>query len=297
MNIKNVYILEDRAILYLNGEDVENFLQNIISNDIKKVTDVSSCFSGLFTPQGKFLYEFIVIKHKSGYFLDCHKNQADSLFKQLNLYKLRSKVEILNLSNEFVVAAFSKEKFLTFENSKNLNGYTLKYREDPIVLDPRNKDLGARLIINLEKLYLSLKKLDLHNSNLKEYYSLSHKLGIVPQNINDLENNLFGIECNFAELNGVDFKKGCYVGQENTARIKLKEKLNKRLLPIQLLEGKINKNDKIFFEKKEIGKILIDNKNYPFALIKFKENKIQNNHILHGPNSIIKIIIPQYLNI
>ena len=297
MNIKNVYILEDRAILYLNGEDVENFLQNIISNDIKKVTDVSSCFSGLFTPQGKFLYEFIVIKHKSGYFLDCHKNQADSLFKQLNLYKLRSKVEILNLSNEFVVAAFSKEKFLTFENSKNLNGYTLKYREDSIVLDPRNKDLGARLIINLEKLYLSLKKLDLHNSNLKEYYSLSHKLGIVPQNINDLENNLFGIECNFAELNGVDFKKGCYVGQENTARIKLKEKLNKRLLPIQLLEGKINKNDKIFFEKKEIGKILIDNKNYPFALIKTKENKIQNNHILHGPNSKIKIIIPQYLNI
>ena len=297
MNVKNVYILEDRAILYLNGEDVENFLQNIISNDIKKVTDVSSCFSALFTPQGKFLYEFIVIKHKSGYFLDCHKNQADSLFKQLNLYKLRSKVEILNLSNEFVVAAFSKEKFLTFENSKNLNGYTLKYREDPIVLDPRNKNLGARLIINLEKLYLSLKKLDLHSSNLEEYNSLSHKLGIVPQNINDLENNLFGIECNFEELNGIDFKKGCYVGQENTARIKLKEKLNKRLLPIQLLEGKINKNDKIFFEKKEIGKILIDNKNYPFALIKTKENKIQNNHILHGPNSIIKIIIPQYLNI
>ena len=297
MNIKNVYILDDRAILYINGEDAKEFLQNLISNDINKVSDVNSCFSSLLTPQGKFLYEFIIVKHKSGYLLDCEKPQAEELFKQLSLYKLRSKVEILNLSNEFVVAAFSHEKFLTFDEAKDQPGFTIKYREDPIFLDPRNKDLGARLIINLEKLYLSLKKLDLHDADLKEYYSLSHSLGIVPKDLNKLKDKLFGIECNFEELNGIDFKKGCYVGQENTARIKLKEKLNKRLLPIQLLEGKINKNDKIFFEKKEIGKILIDNKNYPFALIKTKENKIQNNHILHGPNSIIKIIIPQYLNI
>ena len=68
MNIKNVYILDDRAILYINGEDAKEFLQNLISNDINKVSDVNSCFSSLLTPQGKFLYEFIIIKHKSGYF-------------------------------------------------------------------------------------------------------------------------------------------------------------------------------------------------------------------------------------
>ena len=68
MNIKNVYILDDRAILYINGEDAKEFLQNLISNDINKVNDVNSCFSSLLTPQGKFLYEFIIIKHKSGYF-------------------------------------------------------------------------------------------------------------------------------------------------------------------------------------------------------------------------------------
>ena len=65
MNIKNVYILDDRAILYINGEDAKEFLQNLISNDINKVNDVNSCFSSLLTPQGKFLYEFIIIKHKS----------------------------------------------------------------------------------------------------------------------------------------------------------------------------------------------------------------------------------------
>ena len=226
MNLKNVYILKDRAILYINGEDSKDFLQNLISNDINKASDASSCFSSLLTAQGKFLYEFIVIKHKSGYLIDCEKFQVDGLFKQLALYKLRSKVEILNLSNEFVVAAFSHEKFLTFDEVKDQSGFTLKYREDPIFLDPRNKHLGARLIINLEKLYLSLKKLDLHDTDLKEYYSFSHKLGIVPKDLNKLQNKLFGIECNYEELNGIDFKKGCYVGQENTARIKLKNKLS-----------------------------------------------------------------------
>ena len=171
MNIKDVYILDDRAILYLNGEDTKDFLQNLISNDINKINEKKSCFTSLLSPQGKFLYEFIIIKHKSGYLIDCEKSQADGLFKQLSIYKLRSKVEILNLSNEFVVAAFTHEKFLTFEESQDLPGFTLKYREDPIFLDPRNKYLGARLIINLEKLYLSLKKLDLLDSNMNTYAS------------------------------------------------------------------------------------------------------------------------------
>ena len=81
----NVYILEDRAILYISGEDTKDFLQNLISNDINKVTDNSSCFASLLTPQGKFLYEFIVVKHKSGYFIDCEKSQSEEIFKQLNL--------------------------------------------------------------------------------------------------------------------------------------------------------------------------------------------------------------------
>ena len=252
MNIKNVYILDDRAILYINGEDAKEFLQNLISNDINKVSDVNSCFSSLLTPQGKFLYEFIIVKHKSGYILDCEKSQAEELYKQLCLYKLRSKVEILNLSNEFVVAAFSHEKFLTFNQAKDQAGYTIKYREDPICLDPRNKNLGARLIINLEKLYLSLKKLDLHDADLKEYYSLSHSLGIVPKDLNKLKDKLFGIECNFEELNGIDFKKGCYVGQENTARIKLKNKLSKRLFPINLIKGKLYEGESIYNNEIEI---------------------------------------------
>ena len=294
MNIKNVYILDDRAILYINGEDAKEFLQNLISNDINKVNDINSCFSSLLTPQGKFLYEFIIVKHKSGYLLDCEKPQAEELYKQLLMYKLRSKIEILNLSNEFVVAAFSHEKFLTFDEAKDQSGYTIKYREDPIFLDPRNKELGARLIINLEKLYLSLKKLDLHDANLKEYYSLSHSLGIVPKDLNKLKDKLFGIECNFEELNGIDFKKGCYVGQENTARIKLKNKLSKRLFPINVINGKLYEGESIYNNEIEIGKVLIDS-DYPFALIKYLNENFDEKANFKTKEASININKPDWI--
>ena len=294
MNIKNVYILDDRAILYVNGEDVKEFLQNLISNNINKVTDANSCFTSLLSPQGKFLYEFFIIKHKSGYIIDCEKPQVDGLFKQLSIYKLRSKVEILNLSNEFVVAAFSHEKFLTFDEAQDISGFTLKYREDPIFLDPRHKKLGARLIINLEKLYLSLKKLGLKDSKLKDYYSFSHKLGIVPKDLNKLQNKLFGIECNYEELNGIDFKKGCYVGQENTARIKLKNKLSKRLLPINTIQGELTEGESIYYNEKEIGKVLIE-KDYPFALIKYRDINLSVNNNFNTKDASIKIEKPDWI--
>ena len=293
MKKNDVYILEDRGLLYLNGDDVKEFLQNIITNNIEKVTNDMSCFSALLTPQGKYLFDFLIIKHKAGYFLDCEKKNIDQLYKQLNLYKLRSKVEILNLSNEFVVAALSKEKFLTLDNSKDQEGRTIKFREDPIFLDPRSKNLGARLIINLEKLYLSLKKLELKTANVEDYYRHSHELGISQIDNQNLQNKIFGIECNFEELNGIDFKKGCYVGQENTTRIKLKEKLNNRLFAIKVLEGKIN-SEEIILEDKEIGKLLINNQN-PFALIKFQNNKFNFDDIYKCGNAIIKIQKPEWL--
>ena len=292
----SVFILEDRAILYVNGQEAKEFLQNIISNDINKVTDTSSCFSSLLTPQGKFLYEFIIVKHKMGYFIDCEKSQSEEIFKQLNLYKIRSKVEILNLSNEFVVSSFGYERYLSIEGSKDVLGFTFKYREDPIILDPRNRKLGARLIINLEKLYLSLKKLNLKDEKIENYYIQSHKLGIVPKDLNKLKNKLFGIECNYEELNGIDFKKGCYVGQENTARIKLKNKLSKRLLPIKLIDGKLEEDEKIYNNNVEIGKVLIDG-SYPFALIKYLDKNFIKDKMIKSKNASFKIFIPEWLQI
>ena len=294
MNIESVYILEDRGLLFIQGSDTNEFLQNLITNDINKVDDNNSCFASLLTPQGKYLFDFLLVKHKNGYFIDCEKKQVDALFKQLIAYKLRSKIEIINLSNEFVVAAFSHEKFLKFEGAKDLAGSTLKYNEDPILLDPRNKKLGGRLIINLEKLYLSLKKLDLKSIDNIDYYKFSHKLGIPQKDTEQLRNKLFGIECNFIEMNGIDFKKGCYVGQENTSRIHLKNKLSKRLLPIEIINGKLKEGDKILINDQEIGKVLIDN-SYPFALVKYLNDNFDSTAEYKSENSILRINKPEWI--
>ena len=294
MNINSTFILEDRGIIFIDGKDAKDFLQNIVSNDINKVNENKSCFASILTPQGKFLFDFIVIKHKKGYFIDCEKVQTEELFKLLSLYKLRSDVQILNLSNEFVVAVLSKEKFMSIEKSKDELGFTLKYQEDPMLLDPRNKELGARLVTNLEKLNLSLNKLQLKSSNPNEYYDLSFNLGIVQKNTHQLKNKLFGIECNFEELNAIDFKKGCYVGQENTSRIKLKNKLNKRLFPIQIVEGTVNEGDSIISQDIEIGKVLISKK-YPFALIKYTSDKFDFNSIFKIKSAKVKIIKPNWI--
>ena len=290
MEKDQIFILKDRGIIYISGEDVKEFLQNIVTNDINKVSDTSSCFASLLTPQGKYLFDFIIIRHKQGYFLDCEKNRIDQLIDRLNIYKLNSKIEILNLSNEFEVAVISKEKFLTLENAKDTVGNTVKYNGDPVALDPRSKNLGGRLIANLEKLNLSLKSLGLKSEDPKKYYTLSHKLGIPQVNTDKLQDKVFGLECNFEELNGIDFKKGCYVGQENTARMKLKDKLRRKLLPLKSNE-KLNVGSNVMFNKVNVGKVLI-NEPYPFALIKLFDpdfSDFKNKEIL-ADNKKVNII-------
>jgi folate-binding protein YgfZ len=130
---------------------------------------------------------------------------------------------------------------------------------------------------------------------LKEYYSFSHKLGIVPKDLNKLKDKLFGIECNFEELNGIDFKKGCYVGQENTARIKLKNKLSKRLFPINIIKGKLYEGESIYINKIEIGKVLI-NGDYPFALIKYLDKNFDIKNTFSTKNATLRVNIPEYIN-
>ena len=294
MKKDQIFILKDRGVVFISGEDVKDFLQNIVTNDINKVNNNHSSFSSLLSPQGKYLFDFIIVKHKQGYFLDCEANQIDELINKLNIYKLNSKVEILNLSNEFQVAVISNEKFLTLDNAKNDAGFTTTYRDDAFFVDPRNKKLGARLIINLEKLYMSIKKLELKLEDPKKYYAFSHKLGIAQIRTKDLQEKVFGLECNFEEFNGIDFKKGCYVGQENTARMKLKNKIRKRLIPIEAKDD-MKSGSEISFENENIGKVLIAGE-YPFALIKFGEhekNYIGKDLICDGFN--IKLIKPVWL--
>ena len=298
MNIDEIYILEDRGFIFVNGEGIKDFLQNIITKDIDTVTDNNSSFASILTPQGKFLVQFFIIKHNNGYLIDCEKSNVEQLIKIFSNYKLRSKVNCNNESNDYVAAVISKDKFIALENSKNSIGFTMQYRTNPIFMDPRNELIGARLISSLEKLHLSIKKLNLKIANKNDYYNKCYEIGIPEKNLNKLKEKIFGIENNLEELNALDFKKGCYVGQENTSRIKLRSKLRRRLLPVKLIKGKINENEVIKFQNFEVGRILIDQP-YPFAIVKLTDPNINKflNENLQCESGTVKIFAPKWLQL
>ena len=266
MEKDKIILLEDRGLISITGEDSKNFLQNIITNDVEKVSTSNSIFSALFTPQGKYLFEFFLLLTKEGFLLDCDNKFTNEIIAYLSKYKLRSKIEIKDISTNHVIGLISLEKFIEIQNNENKNTDTIVYRDSPVFIDPRNKKLGARILSTLEKLHLTIKKLDLKIIKAENYFLDAHALGIPIKGVENLKEQLFGLEANFEELKAIDFKKGCYVGQENTARMKLKNKLRRRLLPIKF-DQELSIGDELKYNNITIGKVLI-NKPMPFALVK-----------------------------
>ena len=266
MEKDKIILLEDRGLISITGEDSKNFLQNIITNDVEKVSSSNSIFSALFTPQGKYLFEFFLLLTKEGFLLDCDNKFTNEIITYLSKYKLRSKIEIKDISTNHVIGLISLEKFTEIQNNENKNTDTIVYRDSPVFIDPRNKKLGARILSTLEKLHLTIKKLDLKIIKAENYFIDAHALGIPIKGVENLKEQLFGLEANFEELKAIDFKKGCYVGQENTARMKLKNKLRRRLLPIKF-DQELSIGDELKYNNITIGKVLI-NKPMPFALVK-----------------------------
>jgi len=266
MEKDQIIILENQGLISIEGPDAKNFLQNIISNDINKVSISSSVFAGIFTPQGKYLYEFFIIKNSEGFLLDCDNTFKEDLIKHLSKYKLRSKVEIKDLSSSYVIGVTSEKKFKEIQNEVGSKKETILYRESPFFLDPRSKKMGARILSSLEKLHLTIKKMGLKIVDKSNYLKTAHAEGVPIQGIKNLQNSLFSLESNFEELNAIDFKKGCYVGQENTARMKLKNKVRRKLIPI-VSKGTLKILDEIKFKEQVVGKVVI-NGDYPFALIR-----------------------------
>jgi folate-binding protein YgfZ len=266
MEKDKIILLEDRGLISITGEDSKNFLQNIITNDVEKVSSSNSIFSALFTPQGKYLFEFFLLLTKEGFLLDCDNKFTNEIITYLSKYKLRSKIEIKDISTNHVIGLISLEKFTEIQNNENKNTDTIVYRDSPVFIDPRNKKLGARILSTLEKLHLTIKKLDLKIIKAENYFIDAHALGIPIKGVENLKEQLFGLEAKFEELKAIDFKKGCYVGQENTARMKLKNKLRRRLLPIKF-DQELSIGDELKYNNITIGKVLI-NKPMPFALVK-----------------------------
>ena len=304
MEINEATILDDRGFIKINGDEAKSFLQNIVTNDIEKITDSLTLFSSIFTPQGKYLYEFFILKFEDGYLLECEKKVTSEIIKIFNFYKLRAKVNLIDVSKKYTNIIISLEKFKEITKTEHVKGSTLSCEKgstlscenERIYVDSRHKNLGAKIITKIENAENIIKKLDLKKIDKKNYYEKSFALGIPQLNLTKLKDKIFGIENNLDELNGIDFKKGCYIGQENTSRIKLRNKLRRRILPVQKITGEISENDIIKYKDNEIGKIMID-KPYSFALVKIVApdlNEFINTELICG-KSKIKILKPEWI--
>ena len=155
MEKDQIIILENRGLISITGDDAKEYLQYIITNDINKVSKINSIFAALLSPQGKYLFDFFVIKDSEGYLIDCDGKSVKELVVNLSKYKVRSKVEIKDLSSNYVVGIINFENFKIIQKELSKQETTLEYRESPIFIDPRDNDLGARIISPLEKLYLT----------------------------------------------------------------------------------------------------------------------------------------------
>ena len=296
MKINETAILDDRGFIQINGDESKEFLQNIVTNDVEKVSENLTLFSSIFTPQGKYLYEFFILKQKNGYLIECEKDITNEIIKIFNFYKLRSKVSLTDVSKKYTAIVISLEKFKKVSKCKALKGFTETYNEKIMYIDSRNEDLGAKIVIKFEKAEDEIKKLNLRKIANDNYYNKSFELGIPQINLNKLKDKIFGIESNLDELGGIDFKKGCYIGQKNTSRIKLRNKLRIRILPIKKISGQFSENDIIKYKNLEIGKIIID-KPYPFGLIKVVDPDLKeftNIELICG-KSKIKILKPKWI--
>ena len=245
------FVDKNRAILTLDGEDKIDFLQALTTNNIENVSEEEIIYTAILSPQGKYLFDFFVFTlGKNEIFIDVHQSRAVAIKKFLEFYKLNSDVIISDKKCQVVLSSTQQEIFC--------------------FADPRAKILGWRCY-DFEKQFANEAK-GFDDFEVNRIKSLIPETGIelIPE-------KSYILELNFEKIKGVDFKKGCYIGQEVTARMKHKAKLKNKLYCGHIPTNPENKDDKnIYFNGKVVGEIYSIFNNYCLFKIKedFKEEKL-----------------------
>jgi folate-binding protein YgfZ len=222
-----------RGVLEVTGEDRVAFLQGLVSNDVTKVTGERAIFAALLTAQGRYLFDFFIFALGDALYLETEAARISDLKRRLGIYKLRSKVSLVDASTRFVVAAGFGE------GAGDALGLTAMGTAKPLAggvayADPRLAALGLRFAVSREAGFGPLAEAGFTAANEAQYDRHRLRLG-VPDGSRDLpiEKALL-LESGFDELNGIDWQKGCYMGQELTARTKYRALVKKRLLPVEI---------------------------------------------------------------
>lgn len=229
MKMKVHVPLSTRGVIAISGEPARDFLQGLITNDIQRVSPTCAIYAALLTPQGKFLHDFFIVAHKDRLLLDCKLDRIPDLIKRLTMYRLRSKVDIADESDKWDVGVMLAGD----ETGEVPPAGAAKTRFDGVsYIDPRHAGMGERTIRLVdEDDTFPTDTVQLEN-NRAAYNALRISLGIPDTGTDLMADKSMPLESGFDELHGVDFEKGCYVGQEVTARMKHRNLVKKRLFPI-----------------------------------------------------------------
>ncbi len=205
--------LDDRAIIAVTGPEARGFLQGLITNDIETTEPGKAIYAALLTPQGKILFDFFIVEGDGALLIDCHRDARDALVKRLSMYKLRAKVQIEARDQLAVLVGLTGRpagRGVTFE-------------------DPRLPALGHRSIGAVAEMPQAA-------LGTSAYHTHRLTLG-VPEASDFGSDRMFALDADLDELNAIGFEKGCYVGQELTARMKHRGTARKRLIAVASADG------------------------------------------------------------
>jgi folate-binding protein YgfZ len=226
-------ILKDRGILAVSGPDRRPFLQGLVSNDVEKLAPDRALYAALLTAQGKYLHDFIMVEVGEAIWLDAEAARLGDLRRRLAIYRLRAKVDIAE-PPELAVAAVFGGGALASLGLADEPGRAGPRKTGIVLVDPRLAELGARAILPCDTLRPTLAGLGLAEADFAAWDRHRLALGI-PDGSRDLvPDKSILLEAGFDELGGVDWQKGCYIGQELTARTKYRGLIKKRLFPVHI---------------------------------------------------------------
>ena len=227
----SVTLLETRGILQIAGADARNFLQGLITTDIDKASETRALYGALLTPQGKYLHDFFVVQMGDCIYLEAEKARLADLAKRLLLYKLRADIAIADVTGEFHVYALFGEGALAALNVDADPGVARAIKGGCLYVDPRLAAAGARAMLPTAPAP-DFEGFAAYDFNAYDRFRIG--LGLADGSRDLVPEKSLLLDYGFDELNGIDWEKGCYVGQEVTARMKHRGLARKRLMPVRL---------------------------------------------------------------